>query len=98
MNNRFSNVDEHPILRMYNTIKYMQGFEHHLKLTTYYRYRNAISKLRANSQTIKIERGRNTNPTTELSKRLCRHCNVLEDERHFILSCNIFTRGERNID
>ena len=99
MNSRFSNVDEYPILRMYSTIENVHGFELYLKLITDYRYRNAVSKLRASSHTLEVERGRHTNPATELSKRLCRHWHMLEDETYFILSYKIlFYPGERNIN
>ena len=50
------------------------------------RYRNALTRLRTSSHTLKIERGRYTIPKTPVSDRLCRTCNVTEDEIHFLLN------------
>ena len=55
----------------------------------------AISRLRASSHVLEIERGRYTRPKTPITKRLCPFCNVVEDEQHFILICKIYDQ-ERN--
>ena len=57
------------------------------RLISNLRYRNALTRLRTSSHTLEIERGRYTTPKTPVCDRLCRTCNVTEDEIHFILNC-----------
>ena len=55
------------------------------------RYRSAISKLRASSQILEIERGRHTSPKVPSHLRLCKLCNVVENGEHFVTECVIDT-------
>ena len=50
-----------------------------------------MTKLRVSSHRLSIESGRwsKPNPTT-LSERNCLFCNLLEDEYHFVLECNLY--------
>ena len=52
------------------------------------KYRNALSRLRCSSHRLEIESGRwhrpVRNPTDE---RKCKHCNVVENEFHFLFEC-----------
>ena len=51
----------------------------------------AVSKLRMSSQRLAIESGRWTGPARiPVDERKCTHCELLEDEYHFILECNIY--------
>ena len=59
------------------------------------KYRIAISRLRASSHVLEIERGRYTRPKTPITERLCPFCNVVEDEQHFLLICKTYDQ-ERN--
>ena len=68
--------------------------EPHLNLVTDLRYRKAITKLRASSHTLEIERERYTRPKTPLENRLCHTCNIIEDEIHFLVGCRLYA-GER---
>ena len=56
------------------------------------RYRTAITKLRASSHVLDIERGRYS--TSMVS--MCKKCNMVEDEEHFVTECvmNINERSQ----
>lgn len=53
------------------------------------KYRVALSRFRASSHTLEIERGRYTRPITHEQDRLCAVCNVIENEMHFLMACEI---------
>ena len=57
--------------------------EPYLYLVKESKYRIEISRLRASSHVLEIERGRYTRPKTPITERLCPFCNVVEDEQHF---------------
>ena len=63
--------------------------EPYLYLVKKPRFRNAIARFRYSSHTLKIERGRHTNSKTPVADRVCVHCKVIEDEKHFLLKCDI---------
>ena len=69
--------------------------EPYLYLVKESKYRIAISRLRASTRVLEIERGRYTRPKASLTERLCPFCNVVEDEQHFLLICKIYDQ-ERN--
>ncbi len=50
--------------------------------------RKYLARLRTSSHNQKIETGRHTQPKTPVENRVCQHCNILEDEFHFLLMCN----------
>ena len=85
-----NNVVLNPILRTYKYLKTEFRMEPHLKLVTDLRYRKAITKLRASSHILEIERGRYTRPKTPLENRLCHTCNIIEDEIHFLVGCRLY--------
>lgn len=91
-----NNLDKNPSLRTYIHVKTDFKMEPYLILVKNYKYRNALSKLRASSHTLEIERGRHTNPITPIEQRLCFHCNVVETELHFLTECELY-RTERNL-
>ena len=76
-----------PKLRLYGNITNGFGIQPYLIYIKYQRYRNAISKIRASSHTLNIERGRYTRPKTPVEMRLCEVCSVVEDEKHFVTDC-----------
>ena len=85
-----------PILRTYRLIKNEFKFEPYLAAISKFKYRSAMSKLRASSHILEIERGRYTNPITTREQRTCRTCqNFIEDEYHFMMACEIY-KTERN--
>ena len=50
--------------------------------------RVALSKLRLGSHNFMIERGRWTRPSIEYTHRLCKTCDMLEDEMHIFFECD----------
>ena len=71
----------HPYLEKVNIRKFCQAF----------------SRLRMSSHRLEIEPGRWTRPnSTPLDDRKCNLCNVLEDEFHFVLECNMFVEFRKN--
>ena len=85
------NVDHKSLLRTYCLFKFDFGTESYLYNVKDVRYRSAISKLRASSHILEIERGRYTKPKVPSHLRLCKLCNVVEDEEHFVTECFINT-------
>ena len=83
------NTCANPIIRTYNQIKSHFALEPYLKLVKIPKYRNAIAKLRSSSHILEIERGRYTKPNMPIELRVCSHCNVIEDEGHFLINGDI---------
>ena len=60
-------------------------------------YRKPICRLRVSAHRLPMEMGRyNNTPGTE---RICKHCmrNAIEDEEHFIIRCNKFTKDREEL-
>lgn len=94
--NSLQDILTNPILRTYNRIKSEYQIEPYLEKVKDHRYRNALTRLRASSHTLEIERGRYTNPVTEIENRLCPNCkDKVETEEHFLMECTLY-REERN--
>ena len=51
--------------------------------------RIAVSKLRASSHNLEIERWRYTRPKVNPENRLCPLCYVVDNEIHFVVRCRI---------
>ena len=84
------NGDDNTVLRTYRLFKERHIMEPYLYLVKEAKYRVAISRLRASSHPLEIERGRYTRPKTPVTERLCPCCNAIEDEHHFLLNCKIY--------
>ena len=69
--------------------------EPYLYLVKRPRFRNAIARFRCSFHTFEIERGRHTNPKTPVADRVCVHCKVMEDDKHFLLNCDINAFGKQ---
>ena len=82
-----ADIAMNPILGTYNLFKPDFKFETYLEVVKDGRYRHALTKFRLSSHTLGIERGRHTN--TEVNERLCAYCERIDDERHFILYCDV---------
>ena len=80
-------VAMNPILRTYNLFKPDFKFQTYLELVKDGHYRHELTKFRTSSHTLEIERGRHTN--TEVNERLCAYCERIDDEKHFILYCDV---------
>ena len=50
--------------------------------------RTALTKMRLGSHNFNVERGRWTRPCTEYTHRLCKECDMLEDEFHIFFECD----------
>ena len=83
-------MDKNPILRLYTEIKDTFRMEPYLIHPIKAKYRQAISKIRASSHTLEVERGRYTTPKTPLHERICAFCGLVEDEKHLIISCHTY--------
>ena len=67
-------------------------FQPLLEKINVYKYIQALSKLRVSSHRLAIESGRWVRPTRILiGERKCVNCNILEDEFHFVIECNMYT-------
>ena len=84
------NDDDNTVLRTYRLFKERHIMETYLYPVKESKYRMAISRLRASSHPLEIERGRYTKPKTPITERLCPCCNAVEDEHHFLLNCKIY--------
>ena len=85
------NVDHKPLLRTHCLFKFDFGTESYLYNIKDVRYQSAITKLRASSHILEKERGRYTKPKVPSHLRLCKLCNIVEDEEHFVTECVINT-------
>ena len=70
--------------------------ETYLSKVSNFKYRNAITKFRTSSHDLEIEKGRHNPHRLPLEQRLCKLCNVIEDEVHFLLSCGLYN-SERTV-
>ena len=85
------NVDYKPLLRTYCPFKFEFGKKTYLYNVKDVRCRSAITKLRASSHMLEIERRRYTKPKEPSHLRLCKICNTVEDEEYFATECVINT-------
>ena len=66
-------------------------FQPYLEKVVNKKFRNALSKIRLSSHRLHIESGRWKRPhSTPRENRVCFHCNILEDEFHFIFECSLY--------
>ena len=70
------------ILKIYSLYKMNFGTECHLKHISKPKFRIALSKLRASSHDLELER-----PKRDINERLCISCHVIEYEEHFVTDC-----------
>ena len=74
----------------YNSITQFQ-LQPYLENINVFKYMQAFSKLRMSSHRLAIESGRWVRPTRiPIDERKCSLCQVLEDEYHFVLECNVY--------
>jgi len=90
------NNDNNTVLRTYRLFKNDFYVEPYLYIIKEAKHRIALTRLRASSHHLEIERGRYTRPKTPVNERLCPNCGVIEDEEHFLVHCEIY-RSDRNI-
>ena len=97
--NDLRNGHESYVSRTYSLYKMNFGTENYLSYISKPKFRIALSKLRASSHDLEIERGRYVRPKLNLSERLRMSCHVIEDEEHFVTGCinNLDMRESLNI-
>ena len=78
-----------PKLRTYSLFETTFGLEPYLTIVKDPRYRNAITRLHSNSHNLEMERGRQYRPKVPPQKRLCHVCRTLEDEKKFLITCEM---------
>ena len=78
-------------LRTYAKIKLEPGLENYLSSIQNVEKRISLSKIRLSNHDLMIEEGRHLK--LEVNQRNCPFCpgNLLEDESHFLLTCNTFS-------
>ena len=77
------------IIETYALYKSQYVSEKYLDMISDPKYRIAVSKLRASSHNLEIERGRYTRPKVNPENRLCPLCYVVDNEIHFVVRCRI---------
>ncbi len=84
-------------LRTYIKFKDELLFEDYLLLTVP-KVRIAISRFCCSSHNLAIELGRHAKPKKiELAKRLCKKCNVIEDEMHHVTACTLNSKQRESL-
>ena len=74
----------------YNSITQFQ-LQPYLENINVFKYMQAFSKLRMSLHRLAFESGRWVRPTRiPIDERKCSLCQVLEDEYHFVLECNVY--------
>ena len=67
-------------------------FSAYLDIITVRKFRFALAKLRTSSHRLEVEMGRWARPERiAFENRKCKHCQILEDEYHFILECPLYS-------
>ena len=82
---------EEPSRASFYTIISSFHFQHYLNFLKVKKYRNAYARLRCSSHRLEIEAGRFHKPVKKsIEERLCRNCNVVENEFHFLFECPLY--------
>ena len=82
-------INETASIETYALYKSQYATEKYLDLISNPKYRIAVSKLRASSHNLEIERGRYTRPKINPENRLWPSCYVVDNEIHFVVRCRI---------
>ena len=90
--------NRNPKLRTYSLFKMTFGLEPYLTIMKDAHYRNAITRLRSSSHNLEIERGWHCRPKAPPQERLCHVCRTLEDEKHFLITCELYHRERTFFD
>ena len=87
MTELWNGCESSSILKTYSLYKMNFGSECYLKHISKPKFRIALSKLRASSHDLEVERGRYVRPKLDKNKRLCISYHVIKDEEHFVTDC-----------
>ena len=79
-----------PGARTYKLFKHSYNMEPYLYHVDNYKHRRSLTKLRTSTHTLKIETDRHKKDKPDVIDRKCHHCNITEDEVHFMISCPLY--------
>lgn len=84
--------DKNPKLRTYKLFKTCFKMENYVLYASKLEDRKQFSKLRLSAHSLRVEKDRHCWPKVPLEARKCLLCNsgCVEDEKHFIMSCDVF--------
>ena len=86
---KISNLDDSSKLFLYGKLKTDIKLEDYLKLTKNFNNRHLLTKFRTSDHPLEIELGTYRYKKISRHQRLCKTCQVLDDEIHFFLQCQI---------
>ena len=86
---KISNLDDSSKLFLYSKLKTDIKLEDYLKLTKNFNNRHLLTKFRTGDHPLEIELGTYRYKKIPRHQRLCKTCQVLDDEIHFFLQCQI---------
>ena len=86
---KISNLDDSSKLFLYSKLKTDIKLEDYLKLTKNFNNRHLLTKFRTSDHPLEIELGTYRYKKIPRHQRLCKTCQVLDDEIHFFLQCQI---------
>ena len=72
----------------YKKLKSIPKFEKYLDDIKNIKYLKALTKLRLSDHKLMIEEGRRKRPIIPREERICKTCNKIEDEIHFLIDCD----------
>lgn len=84
---RLSKITDDSKLFLYSKLKQNIGMENYLLQISSFKNRQKFTKFRTSDHFLLIETGRYKNIPRQ--QRLCHKCNILEDEFHFFLNCEV---------
>ena len=84
-------------MRTYNQFKFNFGIEPYLLNIENIKYRHAIARLRTSSHPLAIEKGRHGKGNCPITERICKLCNVIEDEQHFLIVCHMYSKEQEQL-
>ena len=74
----------------YKLFKNMPKFEKYFDYIKNVKHLTAFIKFRVSDHNLLIEEGRRKRPIIPRNERLCKTCNKIEDESHFLIDCDIY--------
>ena len=81
----------------YKKVKSNIGLETYLSNVKNAKHRKSLSRLRLSNHQLMIEKGRHHKKPIPRTERLCKFCKVVEDELHFIVSCDLFENERESL-
>ena len=86
---KISNFDDSSKLFLHSKLKTDIKLEDYLKLTKNFNNRHLLTKFRTSDHPLEIELGTYRYKKIPRHQRLCKTCQVLDDEIHFFLQCQL---------